>query len=159
MDLDYSPTGKEFVTGSYDKTVRTFGSEQGRSSLAYHTKRMQKVMAVCWSQDCQYLFSGSEDMNIRLWKARADQPNRPMGEREKTKLQYRDKLVDRYKSNDQVRRILKTHLPSYVKNAHKKREIMKDSKRRKRHNMEVNNPGDYEAPRPEKVGKVVATLN
>lgn len=26
MDLDYAPTGKEFVTGSYDKTLRIFES-------------------------------------------------------------------------------------------------------------------------------------
>ena len=24
MDVDYAPTGKEFVSGSYDKTVRIF---------------------------------------------------------------------------------------------------------------------------------------
>jgi WD repeat and SOF domain-containing protein 1 len=24
MDVDYSPTGKEFVSGSYDKTLRIF---------------------------------------------------------------------------------------------------------------------------------------
>ena len=24
MDVDYAPTGKEFVAGSYDKTVRIF---------------------------------------------------------------------------------------------------------------------------------------
>ncbi len=24
MDIDYSPTGKEFVTGAFDKTVRIF---------------------------------------------------------------------------------------------------------------------------------------
>ncbi len=30
MDLDYAPTGKEFVTGSYDKTIRIFGNQSGR---------------------------------------------------------------------------------------------------------------------------------
>ncbi len=25
MDIDFAPTGKEFVTGSYDKTIRIFG--------------------------------------------------------------------------------------------------------------------------------------
>jgi len=42
LDLDYSPTGKEFVTGSYDKTVRIFKTTEGRSRETYHTKRMQK---------------------------------------------------------------------------------------------------------------------
>lgn len=36
MDIDYSPTGNEFVTGSYDKTVRIFKSNEGRSREVYH---------------------------------------------------------------------------------------------------------------------------
>jgi WD repeat and SOF domain-containing protein 1 len=42
LDIDYSPTGKEFVTGSYDKTVRIFKTNEGRSREVYHTQRMQK---------------------------------------------------------------------------------------------------------------------
>ncbi len=29
MDIDYSPTGKEFVTGAFDKTVRIFPIDSG----------------------------------------------------------------------------------------------------------------------------------
>ena len=42
MDLSYAPTGKEFVTGSYDRTVRIFGARGGKSREVYHTKRMQR---------------------------------------------------------------------------------------------------------------------
>ncbi len=28
IDLDFSPTGKEFVTGSYDKTIRIFETDK-----------------------------------------------------------------------------------------------------------------------------------
>ena len=45
MDIDYSPTGQEFVTASYDKTVRIFESRAGGSRDAYHTKRMQKAFS------------------------------------------------------------------------------------------------------------------
>jgi WD40 repeat protein len=31
IDVDYSPTGKEFVSGSYDKTVRIFPADKGHS--------------------------------------------------------------------------------------------------------------------------------
>jgi WD40 repeat protein len=41
LTLDYSPTGREIVTGSYDKSVRIFGFDQGHSREVYHTKRMQ----------------------------------------------------------------------------------------------------------------------
>lgn len=41
MDLDIAPTGKEFVTGSYDKTIRIFDFAEGKSREVYHGKRMQ----------------------------------------------------------------------------------------------------------------------
>ena len=33
MDVDYAPTGKEFVTAGYDKTVRIFAIQRGHSRL------------------------------------------------------------------------------------------------------------------------------
>jgi WD repeat and SOF domain-containing protein 1 len=41
LTLDYSPTGREIVTGSYDKSIRIFGFDHGHSREVYHTKRMQ----------------------------------------------------------------------------------------------------------------------
>lgn len=37
----------------------------------YHTKRMQHVICIKWSADNRYILSGSDEMNIRLWKANA----------------------------------------------------------------------------------------
>ena len=31
MDVDYAPTGREFVSGSYDKSIRIFEVDKGRS--------------------------------------------------------------------------------------------------------------------------------
>ena len=31
IDVDYAPTGKEFVSGSYDKTIRIFATDKGHS--------------------------------------------------------------------------------------------------------------------------------
>ena len=88
MDLDYAPTGREFVTGSFDRTVRIFGFDQGRSREVYHAKRMQIVNSVLFSGDAHYVFSGifywdvgSEDMNIRLWKSQASRPSGNINER------------------------------------------------------------------------------
>ena len=39
----------------------------------YHTKRMQRVRVVKWSLDNKYIISGSDEMNIRVWKARASE--------------------------------------------------------------------------------------
>ena len=69
IDVDYSPTGREFVSGSYDKTIRIFGAEEGHSREVYHTKRMQRLTSVAWSADNKYILCGSDEMDIRIWKA------------------------------------------------------------------------------------------
>lgn len=73
IDVDYAPTGRELVSGSYDKTVRIFESLKGNSRDVYHTKRMQRLTCVKWSLDNKYILSGSDEMNIRMWKARASE--------------------------------------------------------------------------------------
>lgn len=42
MDVDFSPTGEEIVTGSYDRSLRVFDVRHGHSRDIYHTKRMQR---------------------------------------------------------------------------------------------------------------------
>lgn len=71
LDVFHSPTGKEFVSAGYDKTIRIYEQTKGNSREIYHTKRMQHVTCVGWSMDNKYIYSGSDEMNIRLWKARA----------------------------------------------------------------------------------------
>lgn len=39
----------------------------------YHAPRMQNVLSVVWSLDNKFILSGSDDMNIRLWKANASE--------------------------------------------------------------------------------------
>ncbi|TVT99849.1 hypothetical protein EJB05_54758, partial [Eragrostis curvula] len=73
MDIDYSPTGREFVTGSYDRTVRIFHYTGDHSREIYHTKRMQRVFCVKYTYDGTYLVSGSDDTNLRLWKSNASE--------------------------------------------------------------------------------------
>lgn len=72
-DVDYSPTGKEFVSGSYDKTIRIYEAHKEHSREIYHTKRMQRITCIGWCLDNKYIFSGSDEMNIRLWKSRASE--------------------------------------------------------------------------------------
>lgn len=53
MDVSFSPTGQEFASGSYDRTVRVFPHREGRSREVYHTKRMQRVFCVNFSADAR----------------------------------------------------------------------------------------------------------
>ena len=42
-DNEYAgPTGEEFVSGSYDRTLRLWNRDAGKSRDVYHTKRMQR---------------------------------------------------------------------------------------------------------------------
>jgi len=108
MDISYSPTGVEFVTGSFDKTVRIFPVNEGRSREVYHTKRMQRIFATKYTADAKFVLSASDDTNIRLWKSDAAQPLKILTPREQQKIEYDKKLTDRYKNLPEIRRIKKT---------------------------------------------------
>ena len=41
---EWSPTGEEFVSGGWDRSVRIWKRDEGRSRDVYHTKRMQRCV-------------------------------------------------------------------------------------------------------------------
>ena len=49
---------------------------------------MQRLTTVAWSLDNKYVLSGSDEMCIRLWKARASERIGIMRDRERVALQY-----------------------------------------------------------------------
>ncbi|CAH1762374.1 2266_t:CDS:10, partial [Entrophospora sp. SA101] len=136
LDVDYSPTGEEIVTGSYDKTLRIFSARQGHSRDIYHTKRMQRLFCVKFSMDSKYVLSGSDDGNVRLWKANASEKIGPRDYRERSYLEYSEKLKARYKHLPEVKRIARhRHIPKPIKNAQEKHRIMLQSQKRKEENL------------------------
>ena len=106
LDVDYCPTGREFVSGSFDKTLRIFGVGDGRSREIYHTKRMQRIFCVQWSQDATYVLSGSDETNIRVWKANASQKLGKLAGRESVALDYAARLREKFKHHPQVSMLL-----------------------------------------------------
>jgi WD40 repeat protein len=50
LSVGFSPTGREFVSGGYDRMVRIWTCNQGRSREVYHTKRMGRVFCTNFSQ-------------------------------------------------------------------------------------------------------------
>merc|ERR1711904_734645 len=101
-DVDYSPTGREFVAGSSDCSIRIFSHNKGHSREIYHTKRMHRVSSVCFSMDGEYVFSGSDDMNVRVWKSSGSKQQGVLLYAENAKQAYNTTLVKRFKHIDEI---------------------------------------------------------
>ena len=132
MDVDFSPTGEELVSASYDRTVRLWDRSGGHSRDIYHTKRMQRVFSAKFTPDSKFLLTGSDDGNIRLWRAHASKREGIKSVSHRQKLEYDEALKERYKHMPEIRRIKRhRHLPKQVKKAGEiKAEELKSLKRR-----------------------------
>lgn len=135
MDVAYSPTGREFVSASYDRTVRIFPVSAGRSREVYHTKRMQRVFCSAFTSDDQYVLSGSDDTNIRLWKARASESVAPDAGRAERKKAYFTTLKKRFAHMPEIRRMANDKkAPKAIRKAKSLQHVSKLSVHRKTEN-------------------------
>ncbi|KAI9807148.1 MAG: hypothetical protein M1825_005866 [Sarcosagium campestre] len=132
MDVEFSPTGEELVSASYDRSVRLWNRGQGHSRDVYHTQRMQRVFSAKFTPDSQYILTGSDDGNVRLWRANASSRSGIKSAQHRQKLEYDDALRERYKHMPEIRRIRRhRHLPKTIKKAAEiKGEEVKAIKRR-----------------------------
>ncbi|EED90876.1 hypothetical protein THAPSDRAFT_269352 [Thalassiosira pseudonana CCMP1335] len=149
MSVSWSPTGTEFVTGSYDKTMRIFNvrKEGGTASHTgtnatgvardiYHTKRMQRIFCTAYTLDHKFILSGSDDTNIRLWKARSSEKMGQLSAREESSLQYRQALVQKYVHLPEVKKIAKARrVPKFIKKQTEMERVQKEKRRRKEGNV------------------------
>ena len=159
LDVDYSPTGREFVSGSYDRSVRIFKFDGGHSRDVYHTKRMQRVFGVRFSGDGSYVFSASDDMNVRIWKAKASQKLGVMLPREKAKLAYNSALVKRYGHMPDIKRITRhRHLPkSIYKTGQLRRDVTEAERRKEQNRIKHSAPGSIKI-KPARKKKIVTRV-
>eukprot|EP00934_Nitzschia_sp_Nitz4_P005311 Nitzschia sp. Nitz4//scaffold321_size20361//6320//7717//NITZ4_008683-RA/size20361-processed-gene-0.30-mRNA-1//1//CDS//3329547775//5301//frame0 len=145
MSVSWAPTGREFVTGSYDRTVRIFNIKQrnGNARDVYHTKRMQRVFTVNYTMDNTYIVSGSDDTNVRLWKARASEKLGQLTTREESATQYRQALIKKYQHLPEVKRIHQARkTPKVIKKQTQQTIIQKESAERKQANrVKHSKPG------------------
>lgn len=139
IDVDYSPTGREFASAGWDKCVRIFPQDSGRSREIYHTKRMQRVHHVQWSLDNKYILSASDEMNIRVWKANASEKLGPLRPREKATFNYNEKLKEKFSHHPEVKRIARNrHLPKAIYKARIEQREMKQAQVRKEKNRRIH---------------------
>lgn len=143
MDVEFSPTGQELVTASYDRTIRLWNRAAGHSRDVYHTKRMQRVFSAKFTPDATYLLSGSDDGNVRLWRAQASHREGIKSARHRQKLEYEETLKARYGHMPEIRRIGRhRHVPKLVKKAAGiKQEELKSIKRRQENERKHSKKG------------------
>ncbi|KKY17742.1 putative small nucleolar ribonucleoprotein complex subunit [Phaeomoniella chlamydospora] len=157
MDVEFSPTGEELVSASYDRTIRLWNRDRGHSRDIYHTKRMQRVFSVKYTPDSQYVLSGSDDGNIRLWRANASSRSNIKSARQRQALEYDQALVSRYAHMPEIRRIKRhRHLPKTIKKAGEiKKEELASLKRKEENVRKHSKPGTM--PRQSEREKMVLT--
>lgn len=135
LAINWSPTGKEFVTGGYDKSIRIFPHRKGKARDIYHTKRMQRIFTLNYTVDDKYIVSGSDDTNLRLWKAHASEKIGQMSAREEKSMEYRQALIRKYQHMPEVHKIHATRkVPKIIKKQTEVAQIQKESQQRKQAN-------------------------
>lgn len=143
MDVEFSPTGEELITASYDRTIRLWNRDRGHSRDVYHTKRMQRVFSVRWTPDNKFVLSGSDDGNIRLWRSNASERTGVKSARQRQKMEYDQALIKKYSHMPEIRRIKRhRHVPKTIKKAGEiKNDELKSIKRKEENVRKHSKPG------------------
>ncbi|KAF8186334.1 WD40 repeat-like protein [Pholiota molesta] len=157
MSCDWSPTGQEFVSGGWDRTVRIWQESVGRQPEVYHTKRMQRVTSTIFSADARFVMSGSDDGNVRIWKAKASEKLGVVTARERAAMEYRQSLKDRWRIDSEVDRVARTrHLPKSVHQTAKLKTTMLEARRVKDERRRKHTRAGESKPKPERKKVVIA---
>lgn len=157
MSCDWSPTGLEFVSGGWDRTVRIWKEGQGHTPEVYHTKRMQRVSSSIFSADARFVITGSDDGNVRIWKAKAHDKLGVITARERAAIEYRESLKQRWKMDAEVNKVTRTrHLPKAVYKAGKLKHTMLEAQRVKDERRRKHTRAGETNPKPERKKVVIA---
>jgi len=153
---DWSPTGTEFVSGGWDRSVRIWKEGVGKQPEVYHTKRMQRVFSTIFTADARFVLTGSDDGNVRIWKAKASDKLGVIDARERAAMEYRDSLKERWKTDAQVGKVSRSrHLPKPVYKAAQLKRTMLDAKRVKDERRRKHTRAGDSKPKAEKKRVVI----
>lgn len=82
------------------------------------TNISNSVFSAKFTPDSKYVLSGSDDGNVRLWRANASDRSGIKSARQRSKLEYDQALIKRYAHMPEIRRIKRQrHLPKPIKKA------------------------------------------
>lgn len=112
------------VLGTTENIIYTFNKEA--LSDIYYNQRMGLVHGVKYSGCGNYIISGSDDGNIRLWKAISNQKSL-ISAKEKKSIEERVMLQYKFKNINEIERIKKhIFLPKDIKQKIKEQNIKRD---------------------------------
>lgn len=63
------------------------------------------MFSTAFTADARFVLSGSDDGNVRIWKAKASDKLGVINARERAAMEYRDTLKERWKMDGQVGKI------------------------------------------------------
>lgn len=66
---------------------------------------LSRVTSTLFSGDARFVLSGSDDGNVRVWKAKASEKLGVITARERAAIEYRSKLKERWSVDSEVARI------------------------------------------------------
>ena len=127
------------------------------ASLNKSSQKLIVTLTQKWTPDAQYVLSGSDDGNVRLWRANASKREGIKSARQRQKLEYDESLKKRYEHMPEIRRIKRhRHIPKQVKKAGEiKGEELASIKRRRENERKHSKKG--QVPRkPEREKMVLA---
>lgn len=73
----------------------------------YFVYSAPRVTSTIYSADARYVLSGSDDGNVRIWKAKASDKLGVITARERASMEYRQSLVKRWSVDKDVGRVLR----------------------------------------------------
>ena len=87
---------------------------------------------MAWTPDSKFVLSGSDEGNVRLWRANASSREGVVSAKQRQAKEYNEALVARYSHMPELRRIKRhRHVPRSVKKAGEiKKEELKSIKRK-----------------------------
>jgi WD repeat and SOF domain-containing protein 1 len=96
---------------------------------------MQRVFDTVYTPTADFVLSGSDDGNVRIWKTNASAKLGPIDTRERQSMEYRRKLREKWGNEKGVREIERQRrLPSNIKNAAALKKTMLDARKTKDEN-------------------------
>lgn len=114
------------------------------------------MSSTLFTNDARFVLSGSDDGNVRIWKARADEKLGIITARERAAMEYRDALKQRWQFDAGVGKVSRSrHLPKPVHKAAELKRTMLDARRVKEERRRKHTRAGESKPKAERKKVVV----